>query len=226
MDRHYIRLGIIVFGAAIFLPTIFGDDADGWAKWVRDYQTLIAGTAAVIAAAVTVLQMIKSDEKQERRHRQLLFTEVRRELAAADRLYYFFAKNFMFIDIYIQQYLNTKPQNASDWNFEQRTTLYEALDAAFRLADTLDDEIVNKTAETFPANLYMEIVGAKNWLARLREKVPDVDAVYDGYDNTIMEPRGYDKEVDFLLRETQRSVRTVLKAIEDWQGNLRQLYQG
>jgi len=222
--KHGIRFGLIIFGVAIFLPIVFHDrDNDAWVKWVYDYQTLIAGTAAVIAAAYTVLQMIKSDQLQETRHRQLLFTGLRRELMTAERLYDFFAQYFFFTEAYIGQYQTLRPKNAEEWTYPKRQAFWMAIDGAYYMGEALNDELVKASFNELPSDLLLQIGYAKARIATLRQKIPNTAP--DGFDKSVMVPSGYDPEVDFLLQETREAVKRILGAIKAWQDGLRKIYE-
>ncbi|TAV99979.1 hypothetical protein ELI24_17110 [Rhizobium ruizarguesonis] len=79
----------IMVAATIVVPVVFGEPShvegvtggDSWRNLIYDFQTLIAGIAAVLAAAFTIRTMEKTDRESERRHRQLMELTLR-----ADRL--------------------------------------------------------------------------------------------------------------------------------------------
>lgn len=68
----------VAITAAIAFPVIFGSAAeftdrqggDPWRNAIYDFQTLITGVLAVVAATATVLQMQVADRKSDERHRQ------------------------------------------------------------------------------------------------------------------------------------------------------------
>ncbi|MGO6954138.1 hypothetical protein ACC740_05400 [Rhizobium ruizarguesonis] len=70
----------IVVATAIVLPVVFGEPrnvegstgGDSWRNLIYDFQTLITGIAAVLAAAITIRTMEKTDGESDRRHRQLM----------------------------------------------------------------------------------------------------------------------------------------------------------
>lgn len=62
----------VSMGVAILAATFHDDTVTSFERWVRDYQTLISGFAAIFAAYVTVTQMQQSDDRQEERHRELV----------------------------------------------------------------------------------------------------------------------------------------------------------
>lgn len=80
-NREKIGWGIaIVVATAIVLPVVFGvprnvegsTGGDSWRNLIYDFQTLITGIAAVLAAAITIRTMEKTDRESDRRHRQLM----------------------------------------------------------------------------------------------------------------------------------------------------------
>ncbi|WPJ67940.1 hypothetical protein AUSSIE_17 [Sinorhizobium phage Aussie] len=68
-----------------FVATLAPNPAQGW---IKDYQTLLGGAFAIIAALVTVIQMRKSDAKSEARHRELVVLQLRADRLALDRLFH------------------------------------------------------------------------------------------------------------------------------------------
>lgn len=72
-------------GVALFAASIHDANVNSFERWVRDYQTLISGLAAIFAAYVTVAQMRGSDERQEQRHRELVDLGRRHEKLAVSR---------------------------------------------------------------------------------------------------------------------------------------------
>lgn len=68
----------IAVTAAIAFPVIFGSateftdrqGGDPWRNAIYDFQTLITGVLAVVAAAATVVQLQVADRKSDERHRQ------------------------------------------------------------------------------------------------------------------------------------------------------------
>lgn len=62
---------MVLFGTAIMLPVLFGNrTADGWAKWIYDFQTLITGFAAVAAAFFTISEMRRIASEQTSHHQE------------------------------------------------------------------------------------------------------------------------------------------------------------
>jgi len=68
--RGWIDRGfLLVLGTLVGL---FIADTTGAEGWLKEYQTLVTGILAVGAALYTVRQMQSSDEKQEKRHQELI----------------------------------------------------------------------------------------------------------------------------------------------------------
>ncbi|NSZ59543.1 hypothetical protein FY145_17230 [Agrobacterium tumefaciens] len=59
-----------------------------WREWLYDFQSLIGGILAVIAAAFTVVQMRISDDRSEARHKQALRLQVRADSLRFERMYF------------------------------------------------------------------------------------------------------------------------------------------
>ncbi|MBD8686596.1 MULTISPECIES: hypothetical protein [unclassified Rhizobium] len=80
--QQRVLMGLLIFVIlAAFIPAVIlgapriahgQTDGDWWRKIIFDFQTLISGIAAVLAAAFTVRQMRLSDDNSERRHRDLV----------------------------------------------------------------------------------------------------------------------------------------------------------
>ncbi len=227
MGGRYVQLAFVLFFVAIFVPSIFGDtNTDGWAKWVSDFQTLIAGTAAVVAASYTVAQMKVSDALQERRHRELLRSGLRQEQAAAERIKSYLNKSFMFVEIYVHQHLNSRPNIRVEWTHPQRKAFYEAVYAAFSIEAILQNNVVKEASSILPSKLYVQMGLIQSHLNRLKGFFPDDVPDIDPYDKSIMNPTGYKREVDFVLAEIARCVTDLLTAAEEWETSLRKTYEG
>lgn len=69
---------IIAIAAMIFITT-FGQRGDPWYDWIAQWDTLITGIFAVVAAAWTVRQMSITDRHAERRHTELVGLQLRRD---------------------------------------------------------------------------------------------------------------------------------------------------
>lgn len=59
-----------------------------WRDWLYDFQSLIGGILAIVAAAFTVLQMRLSDERSERRHKEILQLQLRSDGLRLERMYF------------------------------------------------------------------------------------------------------------------------------------------
>lgn len=86
-NSKIVLIGIAVtIVSAIVLPILFGDLAnDPWTKWVYNYQALISAVFAIGAALITVNTMRDTDDKQEKRHQELMSLNLRREKIIARR---------------------------------------------------------------------------------------------------------------------------------------------
>lgn len=88
----------LVFGGSVFISALlvrlfFGDartiagqaGGDSWRDFIYDFQTLMTGIAAVVAATFTVRRMKHDDREQSRRHHETLAFAIRSETRRLDR---------------------------------------------------------------------------------------------------------------------------------------------
>lgn len=76
----------VILIMSILPPAFFGShDGGGW-TFIKDFQTLITGFAAVGAAAATILVMVKTDAEQERRHRDIVRLSLRPDRLRIERM--------------------------------------------------------------------------------------------------------------------------------------------
>lgn len=100
MTRTAIKCVLAFFasmiGTASLIFLLFGDarlvagegGGDSWRNFIYDFQTLIGGGAAVIAAWYTVRQMQITDEKSDTRHRELISLQLRPDRLRVERMIY------------------------------------------------------------------------------------------------------------------------------------------
>ncbi|MRH93917.1 hypothetical protein [Agrobacterium tumefaciens] len=94
--KRLLTLAGLVLASAICLPVIFGEPrkikdqsgGDSWRNVIYDFQTLITGFFAIGAAYMTVRYALKIDDRQQRRHQQIMSFTVRKELGTLERALY------------------------------------------------------------------------------------------------------------------------------------------
>lgn len=92
--EHLVILFWIVVCVTILPPLFFGEarsikdqaGGDSWRNFIYDFQTLIGGGAAIIAAWYTIRQMRITDEKSEARHRELVALQLRSDRLRVERM--------------------------------------------------------------------------------------------------------------------------------------------
>lgn len=86
--RNALVVGVVLTAfMAIVPPAIIGGAKGNIWKVIEQYQTLITGVAAVVAAYATVRQMEKTDARSEQRHRELIELSLRADKLKIERLY-------------------------------------------------------------------------------------------------------------------------------------------
>ncbi|MCJ2874815.1 hypothetical protein JUM41_11265 [Rhizobium pusense] len=98
MSEHQKKRLVVLFWLVICVtilpPIFFGEPrsvkdqvgGDSWRNFIYDFQTLIGGGAAIIAAWYTVRQMQFTDEKSELRHRELVALQLRSDRLRVERM--------------------------------------------------------------------------------------------------------------------------------------------
>lgn len=80
MNNRMIGLICIIAFFVVVPPTVWHDrNTDKWVQWVYDYQPLIAAAFAIFAAYLTINTMRDTDDRQEKRHQELMTLNLRRD---------------------------------------------------------------------------------------------------------------------------------------------------
>ena len=92
LDEQKRRLlaffGLLLPIGLVLFAMILNSDTDPLTLWVKKWETLLAAMIALLAAAFTLSQMRISDEKQEKRHRELVDLSLRADRLRAARAAY------------------------------------------------------------------------------------------------------------------------------------------
>ncbi|RWP44325.1 MAG: hypothetical protein EOR04_05225 [Mesorhizobium sp.] len=90
IDNVLTAMMIATAMLAGFMMGIVATDTSTIEFWLHRYQTVIAGILAIIAAGWTVFEMRRADERQERRHTDLVHLNIRSDKLKAARAAYEF----------------------------------------------------------------------------------------------------------------------------------------
>ncbi|MER9757563.1 hypothetical protein NKJ46_29895 [Mesorhizobium sp. M0166] len=88
MERHEAWFVAITSAVIGFIVGMAWSDLNHQARWLYDYQTLFAGALAVAAAFITVNAMNKTEERQQKRHDELIKLNLRSDRLTAERAGY------------------------------------------------------------------------------------------------------------------------------------------
>ncbi len=72
--------------SATVVSRLLGENPDRWERFVFNYQTLIGGMLAIVAAVITVIAMMVVDQRQGARHNELIRLGVRADRIRLERL--------------------------------------------------------------------------------------------------------------------------------------------
>lgn len=141
-----------VIGAVVLISTSL-DASKSLGIWLRDYQTLLTGVLALVAAIATIWQMRASDALQERRHLQLRYDAIKDRMLAVGNLLDFFPNAIRSETFTLRAYGNAGNQFSSvlEW--------HNAILAVERLDEVFNDVRVVACHDFFP-NAILEILDA------------------------------------------------------------------
>ncbi|MGV2111910.1 hypothetical protein ACQZ46_11590 [Agrobacterium salinitolerans] len=210
--RRVLGLAGLVFGVAVILPVVFGlprgisgQGGDGWRNFIFDFQTLITGIAAVFAAGYTVRQMIRSDEKQDRRHKEAMAFAMRGETRRMDRGLHPQLKHLREAALKLDavwfepEDINGKPYNQYRWFSE---IIFPLKPIVNEILAILERSTIRDAADIFDGDLLLvyeqtvrDATNIKSWFARHIE-ANDFDESGDAslnyfYDNVEWEEEGF-----------------------------------
>ncbi|AJY46498.1 hypothetical protein [Martelella endophytica] len=167
--------GVAVF-AALAVPAMFGGKQDLWGRFIYDYQTLISGIAAVIAAVLTIRQMQRSDRAALTHHLETIAIQT---LPYARRVAALHLKvTPIFGNITESGIFSEVPPTLT------QITSVEEIDALFswlrrtdlalgKAISCLDDKAWEEAQEAIPALLWARRQTARSTAHKLRKWLPD-----------------------------------------------------
>ncbi|MGM5088026.1 hypothetical protein ACD589_15180 [Rhizobium sp. 814_E9_N1_1] len=209
---------IVVVAAAIVVPVVFGAPAeftdrhggDAWRNLIYDFQTLITGVLAVVAALGTILQMRRSDALQDRRHR-----ENRRDLRRGDelvvtRLRAFLPSALRSHSVTLRAYVNS--QNPFGRAIEWHHAKFEVE----HFQDELQDFRVTSCFHLLPQGIFESLEDCKRrveTILRVARKRAEIDLSHpDASDMDVMYEEIAIYEMGFLETKAVR----LADLIDDW----------
>lgn len=197
-NREKVAWGIaIVVAAGIVLPVVFGEPrnvqgstgGDSWRNLIYDFQTLLTGIAAVLAAAITIRTMEKTDRQSERRHRELMIIQLRPDQLKVSRALHPQIEHLNHISFQFHDFDNVSSQlqpgtATPEWQWltevsKRYLPCFEEIDRVLNRGQFRDGVILFDGATT----RYLDELTEKNEVTRamLRRHL-DVDEAYDPND--------------------------------------------
>ncbi|MEN5297861.1 hypothetical protein ABE530_05840 [Brucella sp. TWI559] len=215
---------VIMTGSKCALPdaTATGDRCGNpFSNWLYDFQSLIAGTFAVVAAVATIRQMAKADAFEEQRQKKAIAFALRREKSVADSFSRFTSAQSFATSASIALLFDTVgKRNNYMWTYAERQLFWVAVETCYELETTLAHEVVDRATEFMPADVYFPLNEAQSRLKELRNKIPDISSTVDFYTNSDCLPSRYDHEIEFILSEIQSNSLRLNRSIVSWKDSI------
>ncbi|MEB3047365.1 hypothetical protein [Rhizobium mulingense] len=180
--RKLELLWILLVVAALVLPAAFGEPraptgkgGDVVRNFLFDFQTLITGILAILAARWTVRQMRDSDRLQQARHeRELHVTQMPRKLAAL-RLAHSVPRQLREGVAQIEQLLDLVPEGAfePDWTPDAQLKAKFAIYRAHALHRLVNSRAVTDARDFFDPIVEESLEQASDWLKLITDVVSE-----------------------------------------------------
>ncbi len=227
---HQKRIILAASFAAIvglLIPALFGGKQDIWGKFIYDYQGLIVGILAVFAAAITISQSVATDAAQERRHRQQMFLNQRRDLFAIGRLTNDLTSRLNYVANRSAEFeLYLRGDAEIRWSREVRTCYLELLRSSSHLLDKLVS-IGDYERGLFDAKLDTVFVRYKRQLEELMANFPDRTKDFpEFWPNSDHAPEKFDQHIREMCFGLDFESRALLAEVTRWEAEIREIYQG
>lgn len=191
----------ILFVAVLFLMAIlpsplvaelmqlFLDRTQGhWLKVsIYDFQTLITGGLAIVAAVWTVLTMESTDARSERRHRELVSLQLRSDALRVERMLFPFLNELIDRNCSMKQF---DPQTIESrfGQAELTKALYGQVNEVIGVGKVLQSEAYKNAEDLFGGILTHHLKALKIDLVRLQHSAGQVASIAKEWRKSANEP--------------------------------------
>ncbi|WPJ67939.1 hypothetical protein AUSSIE_16 [Sinorhizobium phage Aussie] len=224
--RAFVGVAMCVAAGLIVLPVLFGDPpkftdrtgGDALRNLIYDFQTLITGVLAIIAASWTVMQMRETDRLQEIRHRQQLALSERRDRLAAERFTAFVPDLLDYYSMRIKRFLDRVPADQTEviWSKDSVRRYLGACKAVRWTAELAEDERLRECKHLFTAEVHTALQNCVEWAKGLYDALPQDSNLLDWVEG---EPDGYHPIMNLHLEDLHEVQRVAVNAIRAWAAN-------
>ncbi len=220
-DRVYRALagaGVATAGAVLIVPALFGGKEDPWGKFVYDYQTLITGILALLAAQWTIRAMRAIDQRQATDQRRQTYLANRTAIRAVERFCNAVRGELKMLDILICDYFTfaRDVMSSQTWTNNQKTVFLQSLrhvrEVKARLekvppeARSLLNVRLEAAIELFVFSADLILTG-----------IPEDASFFDPYDKSDHAPPYYTPDLGSLLAQHVGPTRSLKLALAEWE---------
>ncbi len=210
---------VVIILAATLPAAMFGEPGDGYFEFLKEFQTLLTGLLAVGAAAYTISEMIKSDAKQEQRHREMVEISMLPSKLAVARVAEYLPKSLRH---YCEQFrlfseLLDKDTLQPAWDKESVRQVIRACMSAHNLRKDLLSERVTSCHYLFDHDVMQNLEELRGWSGSLLARLPDDFAMPILAEEEVpARPAWYNRGLYAYLEVMSHSAGVLADEIDEW----------
>ncbi|MGF6156989.1 hypothetical protein M2267_002244 [Ensifer sp. KUDG1] len=210
---------VVIILAATLPAAMFGKPGDGYFEFLKEFQTLLTGLLAVGAAAYTISEMIKSDAKQEQRHRETIEISMLPSKLAVARVADFlpgrlrhYSEQFRLFDELVDK--NTFQPS---WDKQSLTLAIRVCVNARNLHREVLSDRVTSCQHLFDNDVMQNLEEFRTWSGELISRLPEgfATSMFDD-DDVVEPPEWYNRALYMFMEVTNRSSASFANDIDAW----------
>jgi hypothetical protein len=227
-SRNWIAFAAWIIGAAVLVPAVFGrqpsplmqDLGDPWRNFIFNYQTLITGLAAVGAAFMTIRAMQESDERQERRHAQIMRMSLLKETLAIKRLASELPARLRDLKRNHEHLAAFDLNDKKTWSVEGAGAFSVALFVSLQVMRQLQGETVKECRPLFTVEISRLLGLTIQWGTMLLSKSPTLLEQMSAFDPHAGKPSWFHKDMIPLLEAFALTGESLADELDRWAATL------
>ncbi len=222
MSPEEVLTMVVVIGFVCFvLVPILAEQPDkNWVHYIHEFQTLIAGVFAVLAAYITVKTMMAIDKKQAARHDQILAFEMQRDALAVTNFMDFFASDLRRVNASLEAYTALLPDDALEpiWKPDAQKAAREMAYAVWRIGQALDDERLNNCRPLFTPAVYRTMEDFQFWVRSINSTFGDdaLQEIYVARPAENAKPNWFEKGMEIAFVNAAEAGKKLAIELESW----------
>lgn len=212
-----VTLVVIVILAATLPAAMFGEPGDGYFDFLDKFQTLLTGLLAVGAAGYTINEMVRSDARQEQRHRETIEISMLPSKLAVARVAEFLPGRLRHFCNHFRRFSETLNEETlqPQWDKETITLAVQVCMIARNLRREVLGDRITSCQHLFDHGVMDEIEEFRTWSGELMSRLPEGFALAI-IDDDVTAPSWYNSATYAFLEVLNRTAGSLADEIDDW----------